>query len=96
LNPVFYTRKDVEINDGKTTILETTTNPITEYGFIAQELESTLNKFDASNNGIISKDDDGMYGVRYNDLIAPLVKAIQEQQAIIEALNMRIEKLENK
>jgi hypothetical protein len=96
LNPVFYTRKDVEINDGKTTILETTTNPITEYGFIAQELESTLNKFDTSNNGIISKDDDGMYGVRYNDLIAPLVKAIQEQQAIIEALNMRIEKLENK
>jgi len=96
LNPVFYTRKDVEIKDGKTTVLQTTTNPITEYGFIAQELESTLNKFDASNNGIISKDDDGMYGVRYNDLIAPLVKAIQEQQAIIEALKVRIEKLENK
>ncbi len=96
LNPVFYTRKDVTINDGKTTILETTSNPTTEYGFIAQELETTLNKFDASNNGIISKDDAGMYGVRYNDLIAPMVKAIQEQQAQIELLKAKIEKLENK
>ena len=27
-----------------------------------------------------------MYGVRYNDLIAPMVKAIQEQQKMIEEL----------
>ncbi len=96
LNPVFYTRKDVVIKEGKTTILETTSNPITEYGFIAQELESTLSRFNTINNGIISKDDAGMYGVRYNDLIAPLVKAVQEQQVIIEELKEKIEKLENK
>ncbi|WP_298397413.1 tail fiber domain-containing protein [Flavobacterium sp.] len=91
LNPVFYTRKDVQVTDGKTTILESTTNPTTEYGFIAQELESTLNKFDTKYNGIISKDDAGMYGVRYNDLIAPMVKAIQEQQVIIENQKTQLE-----
>jgi hypothetical protein len=95
LQPVFYTRKDVAINECKTTILETTSNPTTEYGFIAQDLESALVKFGATNNGIINKDSEGMYGVRYNDLLAPMVKAIQEQQAIIEELKAKIEKLEN-
>ena len=74
-----------------------------EYGFIAQELETALNNAGASNNGIISKDDEGMYGVRYNDLISPMVKAIQEQQEMINILQQenkefkeRIVKLENK
>ena len=57
-----------------------------EYGFIAQEIEEALNNSGASNNGIISKDDKGMYGVRYNDLMSPMVKAIQEQQQMIEIL----------
>ena len=93
LNPVFYTRKDVQDNEGKPIILETTTNPTTEYGFIAQELETTLNNFNAKDNGIISKDDAGMLGVRYNDLIAPMVKAIQEQQVIIENQSKLIDNL---
>ena len=67
-----------------------------EYGFIAQELEAALDNEGAKNNGIISIDDQGMYGVRYNDLIAPMVKAIQEQQEIIETLEERIVQLENK
>ena len=80
----------------------------TEYGFIAQELEEALNNAGATNNGIISKDDAGMYGVRYNDLISPMVKATQElnskvasqqqtieaQQAENEALRSRLDKLE--
>ena len=71
LNPVSYVRN----NDEKKK---------TEYGFIAQELEIALNKAGAANNGIISKDDAGMYSVRYNDLFAPIVKSIQEQQTQIE------------
>ena len=70
---------------------------------IAQELEAALAKFDTKNNGIISKDDEGMYGVRYNDLIAPMVKAMQEQQAIIDAqaktiaeILERLKEVENK
>ena len=57
-----------------------------EYGFIAQELEAVLNNAGAINNGIISKDEEGMYGVRYNDLMATMVKAIQEQQEMINTL----------
>ena len=83
LRPVSYYRNNDE-------------NKKIEYGFIAQELEAVLNIAGASNNGIISKNDEGMYGVRYNDLIAPMVKAIQEQQEIIKALQERIIELENK
>jgi hypothetical protein len=71
LKPVSYTRNNDESKKR-------------EYGFIAQDLEETLNASGASDNGIISKDDAGMYGVRYNDLISPMVKAIQEQQAMIQ------------
>jgi hypothetical protein len=73
LRPVSYIRNDDKI--GKT-----------EYGFIAQELEDALIKAGDSNNAIISKDDNGMYGVRYNDFISITVKAIQEQQEQIEEL----------
>ena len=61
-------------------------NKKTEYGFIAQELEDAFNKAGDTNNAVISKDDKGMYGVRYNDFIAITVKAVQEQQEEIEAL----------
>jgi len=81
LNPVSYTRN----ND---------INQKTEYGFIAQELEASLNQAGVTQNGIISKDDAGMYGVRYNDLLAPMVKAIQEQQKMIEELKAKVELLE--
>ena len=77
LKPVYYTRNNDESQKK-------------EYGFIAQEMEETLNRFGASNNGMISKDDEGMYGVRYNDLLAPMVKAMQEQQEIIEQQNEKI------
>ena len=80
LHPVSYLRKNDE-------------NKKTEYGFIAQELEETLNKIGITNAGILSKDGDGMYQVRYNDFIAPMVKAIQEQQITIEAQQKQIDTL---
>ena len=83
LKPVFYTRKNDESKK-------------VEYGIIAQELEASLNKFGANTNGIITKDDQGMYSVRYNDLLAPMIKAIQEQQAMIEELKAEIQTLKNK
>lgn len=49
-------------------------------------MEETLKTSGAADNGIISKDDKGMYSVRYNDLMAPMVKAIKEQQSIISEL----------
>lgn len=68
LRPVSYTR----INDEKQK---------TEYGFIAQEMEEALNNSNAQNPGMITIDDKGNYELRYNDLLAPMVKAIQELKA---------------
>lgn len=75
----------------------------TEYGFIAQELDKTLTDFGATNNGIITKDDQGMLSVRYNDLLAPMVKAIQELKIendtlkkYNESLNQRLLVIEKK
>ena len=73
LRPVSYTRN----NDKKQK---------TEYGFIAQDIDAALQKAGDPNNGIITKDDQGMLGVRYNDFISISVKAIQEQQELIEVL----------
>lgn len=73
LKPVFYERNNDEKHK-------------TEYGFVAQEVEATLKEFEATNTGIINVDDAGMYSVRYNDFIAVLTKAIQEQQEIIDNL----------
>lgn len=75
LHPVSYVRKNDE-------------NKKTEYGFIAQELEATLSDFNMTNSGIITKDDEGMLSLRYNDLLAPMVKAIQELKAENDALKL--------
>jgi hypothetical protein len=67
-----------------------------EYGFIAQEIDTVLNNAGVSNNGIISKNNAGIYSVRYNDLIAPMVKAIQQQQEMINTLQQEIKSLNKK
>ncbi|MCX7878967.1 MAG: tail fiber domain-containing protein [Ignavibacteria bacterium] len=65
LNPVSYTRKNDE--KGKT-----------EYGLIAQEVEEVLKSEGIENAGLLTVTDEGEYQLRYNDLIAPMIKAIQE------------------
>jgi hypothetical protein len=40
------------------------------------------------------KNDSDMYGLRYATFVVPLVKAVQEQQQIIEQQKKRIEELE--
>jgi hypothetical protein len=37
---------------------------------------------------------DGQYGIFYSDLIPVLIKAIQDQQALIDAMQDRIKSLE--
>ena len=65
LRPVDYFRK----ND---------TSQKREAGFIAQEVESTLAQFGYQDSGMLNKDDNGYYSLRYNDFFAPIVRAIQE------------------
>jgi hypothetical protein len=59
------------------------------YGVIAQELETV---FPEAVNAPINED--GFYGVDYTKLVPMLVKAIQEQQALITQLTARITALE--
>jgi hypothetical protein len=80
LNPVSYIRKNNESQK-------------TEYGFIAQEVEAVLKDESVDNNGMITIDDNGMYELRYNDLLAPMVKAIQELKSENDELKKEVEEL---
>jgi len=88
LNPVSYTRKNDE-------------NKRTEYGLIAQEVEQVLKECGIENHAMLTITDEGMYELRYNDLIAPMIKAIQElkeqndqlkKEKDIEIANLKNEK----
>ncbi|HMP28694.1 MAG TPA: tail fiber domain-containing protein [Saprospiraceae bacterium] len=87
LNPVSYIRiKDQEKSK--------------EYGFIAQEIEAIFLSKGVGKTSFIKVDDKGNYSLRYNDLIAILVKANQElsnkinkQGAVIESLSLKLDKL---
>lgn len=58
--------------------------PDRELGFIAQELQEAMPQLGITNWGMIRADDKGYFTVRYNDLIAPLISAVQEQQTQLE------------
>ncbi|RLD23270.1 MAG: hypothetical protein DRI54_07550, partial [Bacteroidetes bacterium] len=66
-----------------------------EMGFIAQDVEALLINIGYEDQGFLHKDDEGFMGLRYNDFIALLTKAIQEQQEIIEEQNSKIESQNN-
>ncbi|MBW6499137.1 MAG: tail fiber domain-containing protein [Bacteroidales bacterium] len=71
-------------------------------GFIAQEVETAAQQIGFTFSGVDApKNDSDFYGLRYAEFVVPLVKAVQEQQAMIEAqqkvindLLKRIEALE--
>lgn len=76
---------------------KTTASQIIYSGFIAQEVEQTAKELGYSFSGVDApKSDNGVYGLRYAEFVVPLVKAVQEQQKIIEDLTKRIEQLERK
>lgn len=56
------------------------------YGFIGQEVESALKgrPFDGLQVS------DGMYSLRYTDFIAPIVKAVQQQEQTIRSLQAQL------
>ena len=64
-------------------------------GFIAQEVESAANTLGFDFSGVDHpKNENDYYGLRYGDFVVPLTKAIQEQQALIEAQQKLIEQLQ--
>jgi len=59
-------------------------------GFIAQEVEEAATQVGFDFSGISKPNNEAeMYGLRYSEFVVPLVKAVQEQQVIIE--DMRAE-----
>jgi len=77
---------------------------ITQTGFIAQEVEMVAKEIGYDFCGIsLPSNEKDLYGLRYSEFVVPLVKAVQEQQVMIEDLKNtnknlleRLEKLEAK
>ena len=77
----------------------------THYGLIAQDVETVLSDISKPTSGFagfiksdISEEQDGSeyrYGLRYTEFVAPLIQAVKDQQATIDALTARITALEN-
>ena len=84
LNPVRYHR----INNPESDI---------EMGLMAQEVEATLAKHGLGNSGmVVQPDNKGYLYLRYNDLLAPMIKAIQELDDASVAKDEQIASLQQK
>lgn len=65
-------------------------------GFIAQEVEQIITGLGYQFSGVEKpQNENDYYSLRYGEFVVPMVKAIQEQQKIIEELQKRIEILES-
>ena len=72
------------VNDLNPLSYHRTNNPEgdTEMGLLAQEVEATLEKHGLGNSGMVHQPTEDAYmSLRYNDLLAPMIKAIQELDA---------------
>jgi hypothetical protein len=72
-------------------------------GFIAQEVEKAARSLNYDFSGVdAAKNDKDLYGLRYADFVAPLVKAVQElskmnddKDSVIQQQNIKINDLQN-
>lgn len=65
----------------------------THYGLIAQEVQTALAGKDFG--GFVYDQEQDQYGLRYDQFIAPLIKAVQELSSEVETLRARIATLES-
>jgi hypothetical protein len=67
---------------------------IVRTGFIAQEVEAAAKKVGFDFDGVSTPENESdLYGIRYAEFVVPLVKAMQEQQEIIEELQATVRDL---
>jgi hypothetical protein len=103
LNPVEFRWKD-RVNGNlfdSCGNLVTSSNPgkRLHQGFIAQEVKATLDSFGADSGIFFNISDgpieiNGLNGLRHDELIAPVVKAIQEQSKMIQLLQQQVAALQ--
>lgn len=66
-------------------------------GFVAQEVEAAANNLGFDFSGVDKpKNENDLYALRYAEFVVPLVKAVQQQQAIIETLMQQNKALEKR
>jgi trimeric autotransporter adhesin len=70
-----------------------TTNTTTRFtGFIAQEVEDAAKSIGYEFSGVDAPENEtDLYGLRYSEFVVPLVKAVQEQQEMIETQKSQLE-----
>ena len=67
---------------------------ITYTGFIAQDVEAAAKDLGFDFSGVDKpKNDNDTYGLRYAEFVVPLVKAVQEQQQLIQKQQQQIDAL---
>lgn len=66
-------------------------------GFLAQDVEQAAKETNYNFSGIdLPKNENDYYGLRYAEFTVPLVKAVQEQQEMIEIYKLKISELESR
>ncbi|MFT5601079.1 MAG: hypothetical protein ACI9N1_001318 [Flavobacteriales bacterium] len=69
---------------------------IRQTGFIAQEVEQAAIEIGYDFNGVhVPESENDNYSISYSSIVVPLVKAVQEQQVIIEDLKKQINSIPN-
>jgi hypothetical protein len=64
-------------------------------GFLAQDVEAAARSIGYDFSGVDApKNENDLYGLRYAEFVVPLVKAVQEQQEIIETQNEKLSDLQ--
>ena len=99
LNKDILDARGVRINqaDETTIAARNAKSSVTKTGFIAQEVEVISKEIGFDFSGVdIPEDGTGLYGLRYSQFVVPLVKAVQEQQVLIQELKSEIEELKKK
>jgi trimeric autotransporter adhesin len=62
-------------------------------GFLAQDVEYAAKSINYSFNGVHNPKNGGLYSLEYSAFVVPLVKAVQEQQSIIDKQQKLIDEL---
>jgi hypothetical protein len=88
-NPIL----DEEGNEKTESVITPREGKRTHYGLIAQEVEAVLG--DKDFGGFIRDEETDTRGLRYDQFVPLLIKAIQEQQSQIEELKTKVEQLQN-
>ena len=86
IGPVLDTIKDYQCVNYS--LKATESEAADKVGFIAQDWENDF-------PSVVNKSEDGTLSMKYTETIPVLLKAIQEQQAMIEALKVEVEALKN-